>query len=145
MYIIISSFFREIWYRSHYVKSVRIRSFSGLCFSALGLNTKRYSVSLRIQSECGKIRTRKTPNTDTFHSVHSNSKKYNLFLVAVGGDWNILRCQLEWYFSFSYEIIFPFIYFLFMLKIALKSNVKKQSPSGGHMRCVARFGTIYTI
>ena len=26
-------------------------------------------VSLRIQSECGKIRTRKTPNTDTFHAV----------------------------------------------------------------------------
>ena len=26
-------------------------------------------VSLRIQSECGKIRTRITPNTDTFHAV----------------------------------------------------------------------------
>ena len=24
---------------------------------------------IRIQSECGKIRTRKTPNTDTFHAV----------------------------------------------------------------------------
>ena len=24
-------------------------------------------MSLRIQSECGKIRTRKTPNTNTFH------------------------------------------------------------------------------
>ena len=31
---------------------------------------KRYSVSLRTQSECGKIRTRKTPNTDnTFYAV----------------------------------------------------------------------------
>ena len=29
----------------------------------------RYSVFLRIQSECGKMRTRKTPNTDTFNSV----------------------------------------------------------------------------
>ena len=28
-----------------------------------------YSVSLRIQSECGKIRTKKTLNTDTFHAV----------------------------------------------------------------------------
>ena len=28
-----------------------------------------YSVSLRIQSKCGKIRTRKTPNTDTFRAV----------------------------------------------------------------------------
>ena len=24
---------------------------------------------VRIQSECGKIRTRKTPNTDTFHAL----------------------------------------------------------------------------
>ena len=29
----------------------------------------RYFVSLRIQSECGKIRTRITPNTDTFYAV----------------------------------------------------------------------------
>ena len=28
-----------------------------------------YGVSLRIQSKCEKIRTRKTPNTDIFHSV----------------------------------------------------------------------------
>ena len=33
------------------------------------LNTVRYSVSLRIQSECGKIRTRTTPNTDTFYAA----------------------------------------------------------------------------
>ena len=38
------------------VKSVRIRSYSGLHFLAFGLNTERYSVSLRIQSECGKMR-----------------------------------------------------------------------------------------
>ena len=25
---------------------------------------------LRIQSECGRMRTRITPNTDTFHAVH---------------------------------------------------------------------------
>ena len=32
---------------------------------------KRYGESLRIQSECGKIRTRITPNTDTFDVVLS--------------------------------------------------------------------------
>ena len=41
------------------VKDVRIRSFSGLYFPAFGLNTERYGVSLRIQSKCRKIRTRK--------------------------------------------------------------------------------------
>ena len=33
--------------------------FSGPYFPAFGLNTERYTVSLRIQSKCGKIRTRK--------------------------------------------------------------------------------------
>ena len=55
--------------KKHCKKSVRIRSFSGPCFPAFELNTERYSVSLRIQSECGKIRTRKTPNTDTLHAA----------------------------------------------------------------------------
>ena len=52
-----------------YVKSVRIRSYSCPYFPAFGLNTERYSVSLRIQSECGKMRNRITPNTDTFYTV----------------------------------------------------------------------------
>ena len=34
--------------------------FSGPYFLAFGLNTERYFVSLCIQSECGKIRTKKT-------------------------------------------------------------------------------------
>ena len=50
----------------HSVKSARIRSFSGPHFSHIQI---RYSVSLRIQSECGKMRTRITPNTDTFYAV----------------------------------------------------------------------------
>ena len=53
----------------HYVESVCIRSFSGPHFLALGLNTDIYSVSLRIQSKFGKMKTRKTPNTDTFYAV----------------------------------------------------------------------------
>ena len=44
-------YFLRITYFSQCVKSVRIRSFSGPYFPAFGLNTERYSVSLRIQSE----------------------------------------------------------------------------------------------
>ena len=43
---------------AHCVKSIRIRSYSS-----------PYGVSYRIQFECGKIRTRITPNTDTFYAV----------------------------------------------------------------------------
>ena len=53
----------------HCIKSVRIRSYSGPYFPAFGLNTERHGVFLSIQSECGKIRTRITPNTVTFNLV----------------------------------------------------------------------------
>ena len=82
-------------WRVHCVKSVRIRSFSCQYFPTFGLNTRRYSVSLRIQSECGTIRTRKTPNTDTFHAVVFFHKKIlkelslNSFFHLINEDlWN---------------------------------------------------------
>ena len=58
---------------THFVKGVRIRSFSGTYFPSFRLNTERYSVYIRIKSECGKIRTRKTPNRNTFHEVTISS------------------------------------------------------------------------
>ena len=65
----LSCYFCEMYYC---VKSIHIRSFSGPYFSAFGLNSEIYGVSLRIHSECGKIWTRKTPNADTFHARFSN-------------------------------------------------------------------------
>ena len=49
--------------RVHCVKSVRIRRFPGPYFSAFGLNAEI------IQSEWGKVWSRKTPNTYTFYAV----------------------------------------------------------------------------
>ena len=46
---------------NHCVKSVRIRIFLVSIFP--------HSVYLRIQSECGNLQTRITPNTDNFHAV----------------------------------------------------------------------------
>ena len=63
------------------VKGVRIRSYSGQHFPAFGLNTERYAVSLPIQSECGKMRTRITPNKDTFYAV-SGERKVNSLKLA---------------------------------------------------------------
>ena len=50
------------------MKSVRIRIFPGPYFPSFGLSPERYSVSFQVQSEYGK--TRKTPNTGTFHAVN---------------------------------------------------------------------------
>ena len=45
------------------------RTFSVPYFPTFGLNTARCEVSLCIHSKWGKVRTRKTPNADTFHAV----------------------------------------------------------------------------
>ena len=50
-------------------QSVRIQSYSAPYFFAFGLNTERYEVSVRVQSKCGKMWTRITPDKDTFHVV----------------------------------------------------------------------------
>ena len=47
--------------------------------TAFGLNTQRYSVSLCIQSKCGKMRARITPNTDIFYAVYKASTNKNLY------------------------------------------------------------------
>ena len=70
-------------FNPHCVKSVRILSYSSPHFPVIGLNTKIYRVSLRIQFEYGKIQTRITPNTDTFYAVplwltkHFTSRYFN--------------------------------------------------------------------
>ena len=63
------SCFWQHFYLIHCVKSVRIWSYSGLHFPAFGLNMERDFVSLRIQSECGKMLTKITPNRGTFYAV----------------------------------------------------------------------------
>ena len=50
----------------HCVKRVLIQGYFDPYFPAFELNTERCSVSLSVQPECGKIRTRITPNMDTF-------------------------------------------------------------------------------
>ena len=67
--------FISLLQRLQCVKRVRMWIFSGPYFSAFGLNTERYGVSLLVQSEYGKTRTRKILNTDTFYAVLSEQTK----------------------------------------------------------------------
>ena len=72
------------------MKSVQIPSFFWSIFSVIGLNTEIYSVNLRIQSEYGKMQTRKTLYLDTFHVVVLLKMKIsfevmlNIFEVSYG-------------------------------------------------------------
>ena len=87
--------------QTHCIKSVLIRSYSGPHFPAFGLNTETYEVSLCIQSKWGKMQTRITPNTDTFHvgmytsEAYSQSSIRSLFWYVFSGilteDREILR------------------------------------------------------
>ena len=55
---------------NHCVNCAGIRKYSGPLFPSFGLNTERYAISLRIQSKCGKMWARITPNTDIFYAVN---------------------------------------------------------------------------
>ena len=53
----------------HCMKNVRIRRFSSQYFPVFVLSTEIYRVNLPIQSQCEKIWTRKTTNTDILYAV----------------------------------------------------------------------------
>ena len=74
----------------HCVKSVRIWSLSGRYFPEFGLNTERYSLFRCVQSECSKIRTRKTPNMDTSrrdYPLFSYSLKWISWTICSSITW----------------------------------------------------------
>ena len=114
---------------AHCVKSVRILSYSGLHFPSFGQNTERYGVSHRIQSECGKIRTRITPNTDTFHAVNNSfislKKLRKLFSQNKSLFWKILpkhaiieqlHVNFLWEISHSFDELVTTIVFRFLVQ-----------------------------
>ena len=91
-----------------------MRSFSGPYFPAFELNMKKYSIPLRIQSECGKIRIQKAPNTGTFRAVFI----INLFFIYL-----------------LIYLIYSFIYFNFYFNLGVLSqpftNHRAAEESGG--------------
>ena len=99
-----SDFPKHLWWsffaqtaNGHCVKSARIRSYSGPHFPAFGLHTKRYSVSLRIQSEWGKMRTWITPNTDTFYAQGFFTKNPHHRCLAM---FLRLKCTIKYHILF---------------------------------------------
>ena len=66
-------------------ESVCIRNFSGLQYPTFELNTETYSVNLRSQSECAKMRTRKTriQTLVTQCLLRTKSKPNEFFLTHV--------------------------------------------------------------
>ena len=105
---------KGISFKNHCLKSVRIRRFSGPYIPAFRLNTGAYSVSLCIQSKCWKIRTRKTPNTDTFRAVNKQDINHDFFHQKQK-HWDqftfLLLC-----FSFLHFYIFHELFCIILVK-----------------------------
>lgn len=74
-------------FNRHFGKSVRIRSLSVPYFPAFGVNMESL-YSFCIQSKCREIPTRKTPHTDTFHSVR------NSFQDVYSFQFRYLQCSI---------------------------------------------------
>ena len=120
---------KKVSIKSHHcVKSVRTRSHSSQYFPAFGLITERYSVSLRIQSEWGKIQTRITPNTDTFHAVHVTALQDFIrnFNGILDEKWSKLLTLTEGatggFFFDKFNNLFCSIIYIILLQLM---NVKK--------------------
>ena len=76
----------------HCVKSYRIRSFSGSYFPTFELNTFG-------QSECEKIGTTKTPNTDTTYL--RTGRKLNVCKTCRRLPGDLMNVQFVWYIQFT--------------------------------------------
>ena len=96
----------------HCVKSVRIRSYSGPHFPTFGLNTERYSVSLRIQSKCRKMRTRITPKWTLFTQCEKENKRINYLPILRFIASNLSNLYANYIFLF-----WPSIYILLLLNL----------------------------
>lgn len=94
----------------HSVKSVGIRSFSGLYFLAFGQNTEIYSAYLRMQPECGKLQTRKTPNTKTFSCSARD-------LMTTLSKWHVLFSMFQ-----AHHGLILYLHWLIVVRLHLQSG-----------------------
>ena len=127
---------------------------------AFGLNTERYGVSLGIQSKCGKIRTRITPNTSTFYAVFEESlyleedglhlleeRYYNDYNWNVDDEIKSLKtpqkdCGKHFFPCFEAMIERNMLFFVFFLclRLFLLPQVKEQ-PN----QCFGDFSSSWTV
>ena len=95
------------------LKPIRFSYFSGVSITAWKVSAFGV-ILIRAQSECGKIRTRITPNTDTFYAVqvrHKGRKSWTflsfnyfcktLYLRFLSGFWIHLCISNRKIFSFQ--------------------------------------------
>ena len=110
---------------SHCVKSVHIRSYSASYFLAFGLNTERYSVRMRENTDQN--------NSEYGHSSRSVSVLVKLLKIYISYPRSYLSLEHEYeikiFRNCTNVLIFKFLFTLVVI----------------NLWCVERFGTICTI
>ena len=117
---------------------------SAFVFSVFGLNIERCGVSLRIQSEYGKIRTRKTSNTDIFHPVSDISFFSSPPWFHFSAEFILKHLPLD----YSMTTV-PIIQVLEKSNVIItsttsKSQQEKSRKNETHIFCTIIYGVQYT-
>ena len=112
LYIFMFMIFYTVW------KVSKIRSFIWSIFPAFGLNAERYEISLRIQPECEKIRTKKNSvfghisqsandlklkpvSEKKTQKIKSKKQNFGAFFLTFSDFWNFWRFRKK--FSISWR------------------------------------------
>ena len=133
-------------------KVSKFEDFSGPYFPIFELNTDIYSLSLRIQYEYGKILTRKTSNSGTFHAVIFNNKinsnntlifyklwisqgsKINITLTYLSGGFQIC---INWYAELKvseFRVFLGRIFTYLDWRLRFTEQISVFSPNEGKYR-----------
>ena len=103
----------------HCIKCVRIGRYSGAFFPQFGLNAERCGVSLRIQSECGKVRTRKLLICTLFRQW----KKWT-YHPSMARTWYLFHLQKQRWQAKAKTISYYYSKIKFILWIYCKDHYK---------------------
>ena len=103
-------------------------SFNAWKVSVFGVFLVRVFSPFRIQSDCGKIRTRKTPNTDTFYAVirmhfseiwlksffkkNKSHKIHQLQVYVVTVTLHLVQITLQQYLKWQRQSLVTFLVFI---------------------------------
>ena len=140
--ITLIKFFSNACDGKHCMKSALVRSHSGPHFPAFGLNTERYSVSLRIESECGKMwrdtpyLSEFNPNAEMLTRITSNTGTfYAVMVVCIA----VIMLMEQFYVTMRTMSIFPIILECWSRSDCFKEHVAVTALE--HMSCKSVYKT----
>ena len=111
----------------------------------------KVSVSFRIRSECGKVRTRKTPNTDTFHALYLSNICQILKNLSIPNCMNLSkptalneRCTKN-FAKFTGKYLYRSLFYNKVASLQCTTLLEKRSDTGVFLWILKRFKNTFFI